>query len=255
MKHFTSFFSSIMILCLVLWINPIQAQVTPQYDNGPLNFSSGNSIPWSWSSGGVRGQNLYPVNVFGTNLPSGMVITHIYVGVYTSSSGTAAYSQLHISLKQDNITSLSTTYETGMTQVFTSTSHSISIVGGQWIKIELQQPFQYDPSIPLILEVNQLMSPYLTWYSALTTQGTPSGAYRSYANSYNAASASGSGAYMTGFGFDLGVASTAKNDVGVTSIDSPSVFCDGMHNVVATVKNFGINQVDSFTTNWTYTKN
>ncbi len=44
--------------------------------------------------------------------------------------------------------------------------------------------------------------------------------------------------------------STVPNDVGVTSIDSPSVFCAGSHDVVVTVTNFGTNQVDSFTVNW-----
>ncbi|MEQ9064405.1 MAG: T9SS type A sorting domain-containing protein [Vicingaceae bacterium] len=46
------------------------------------------------------------------------------------------------------------------------------------------------------------------------------------------------------------VVASAPNDAGVTSIDSPAVFCEGTHNVVATVKNFGINQVDSVTVNW-----
>ncbi|MEX0966557.1 MAG: fibronectin type III domain-containing protein, partial [Bacteroidia bacterium] len=42
----------------------------------------------------------------------------------------------------------------------------------------------------------------------------------------------------------------ATNDVGVVSIDSPNVYCPGTHNVVATVQNFGINQIDSVTLNW-----
>lgn len=46
--------------------------------------------------------------------------------------------------------------------------------------------------------------------------------------------------------------STAENDAGVTAIDSPASFCPGNHNIVATVKNFGINQIHSVTVNWTF---
>ena len=40
------------------------------------------------------------------------------------------------------------------------------------------------------------------------------------------------------------------NDAGVTSIDSPSNFCAGLHNVKATVQNFGINAITGITVNW-----
>ena len=40
------------------------------------------------------------------------------------------------------------------------------------------------------------------------------------------------------------------NDIGVSAIDSPKNFCAGVHNVVATIKNFGTNQVTTATVNW-----
>ena len=46
------------------------------------------------------------------------------------------------------------------------------------------------------------------------------------------------------------LSSGATNDMGVISIDSPTVYCSGIHNVVATVQNFGINRIDSVTLNW-----
>ena len=43
---------------------------------------------------------------------------------------------------------------------------------------------------------------------------------------------------------------TFPNDAGVTSIDSPDVFCEGAQNVVATIQNLGSNQITGVTVNW-----
>lgn len=43
----------------------------------------------------------------------------------------------------------------------------------------------------------------------------------------------------------------ATDDIGVISLDSPTIFCPGPQNVVATINNFGANQVSSATVNWT----
>jgi len=42
------------------------------------------------------------------------------------------------------------------------------------------------------------------------------------------------------------------NDIGVSSIDTPSVFCAGLQNIWVTVKNYGLNQVNSAIVNWTW---
>ncbi len=44
--------------------------------------------------------------------------------------------------------------------------------------------------------------------------------------------------------------SLSNNDVGVLAIDSPGLFCGGPQNIVARVKNFGINQVTGFNVHW-----
>ena len=46
------------------------------------------------------------------------------------------------------------------------------------------------------------------------------------------------------------LSSGATNDAGIVSIDSPNVYCPGVHNVVATVQNFGANVLNSVTLNW-----
>lgn len=45
--------------------------------------------------------------------------------------------------------------------------------------------------------------------------------------------------------------SFGPNDVGIASIDSPYAFCAGTKDIYATVSNYGINQVDTLTINWT----
>ncbi|GCD78704.1 hypothetical protein JCM31826_21860 [Thermaurantimonas aggregans] len=42
----------------------------------------------------------------------------------------------------------------------------------------------------------------------------------------------------------------APNDAGVASIDSPMAFCPGTHPVWVSVRNYGTNQIDSVTVNW-----
>ena len=44
--------------------------------------------------------------------------------------------------------------------------------------------------------------------------------------------------------------SLSNNDVGVMAIDSPGLFCGGPQNIVARVKNYGINQVTGFNVHW-----
>ena len=55
-----------------------------------------------------------------------------------------------------------------------------------------------------------------------------------------------------GFGASiLGGALPAANDAGVASIDSPSVFCPGVENIVATIENYGTNVINTVDVNWT----
>ena len=46
------------------------------------------------------------------------------------------------------------------------------------------------------------------------------------------------------------LSSGASNDVGVIGIPQPNIFCAGSQAVVASVQNFGVNKVTSFTVNW-----
>ena len=46
------------------------------------------------------------------------------------------------------------------------------------------------------------------------------------------------------------LAAISKNDAGVEGLDSPNSSCEGTQSIVARVKNFGLNQIDSVTVNW-----
>ncbi|HAW53321.1 MAG TPA: hypothetical protein DCX54_13495, partial [Flavobacteriales bacterium] len=46
------------------------------------------------------------------------------------------------------------------------------------------------------------------------------------------------------------ISPSLPNDLGVASIDSPDVFCEGTHNIVATIRNYGSNQILSGVVNW-----
>lgn len=46
------------------------------------------------------------------------------------------------------------------------------------------------------------------------------------------------------------VASTVPLDIGISSIDEPSVFCAGTEDIVTTIRNFGTDQITSATVNW-----
>lgn len=45
---------------------------------------------------------------------------------------------------------------------------------------------------------------------------------------------------------------SGSNDIGIASIDAPTVFCAGSQNIYVTVQNYGINQINNCTVNWTW---
>ncbi|MCO4805380.1 MAG: T9SS type A sorting domain-containing protein [Flavobacteriales bacterium] len=196
MKNFTQRSLFILVLSLL----SIGGIAQPEYYNATYS-SGGNSIPLSWSSNGARGEQLYPVGTFGS-VPSGKFISKIYWVCGSGGTGSAIYDHLKITMKQANVTALNSgSWTTGMTTVFESSSYTIDNTIGQWFAIELETPFQYDPTLPLIVGVESHMSTFYAWYCSVTT--TTSGSWRSYATPYTASAPSGNGAYQKTWGFDL----------------------------------------------------
>ncbi|MBP9180483.1 MAG: PKD domain-containing protein [Bacteroidia bacterium] len=171
----------------------------PQYTTGVLPTSTGgNSIPFYYTGTGCRGQQLYPGNAFGS-APSGMAINKIYFAFTTT--GSQLYTNFEVKIGQKNITTLTTTYETGLTTVLNTTNYTMNRVAYQWVPITLSTPFLYNPGVPIIIEINQLSSGGASFSTCVQT--TLTGSARNYSTSYNATTASGSGPYTIYFGFDL----------------------------------------------------
>jgi hypothetical protein len=231
----------------------IQAQ-NPQFHNGtsgtssnsfPLNTTTSNHVQW------IYGPNFFGSGGTGVGTPAyNGNIVKVYFRIGGSSNPSATYTDFTISLAQ-NVGTLSSwtngTYNTSLTQVFYQSSFtSTGAASGQWFGVVLQTPFQYDPSLALIFDLKVSGGTGNSVYQVSTT-----GINARIWGNYTATT----GSFGTGrvdFGFDLVPASTQPNDAGVASIDSPAGGCEGVQNVVATVKNYGINQVDTVTVNWMF---
>lgn len=191
------------VLCLMaLMTNSAFAQ--PEYSNGPGTGSGGNSIPWAYNNAGVHGQQLWPAGAFGT-VPNGQYINRIYYAAYPGAvpPSIVTYSVLEVSMSQPNISSLnSSSYETGTTVVLNATNFSIYPLQGDWHSIDLTTPFQYNPNLPLLVEVKALQSSFSNFYNWVKPTAS-TGAWRNYATPYNATSPQGSGSHEMYFGFDL----------------------------------------------------
>ncbi|MES2778405.1 MAG: hypothetical protein V4651_00775, partial [Bacteroidota bacterium] len=193
-KTFT--FLSLMVMLLGSLV--VRAQI-PMYITGTLpTTAGGNTIPFYFTGTGCRGQQLYPSGAFGS-VPTGMAISKIYFS--STTSGSQLYSNFEVSLGQPNVSTLTTTYETAVTKVLNEVNYTITRVGYQWFAITLTTPFLYDPSLPIVVEVNQMTSGGASHSSCVQT--TIPGTARNYSTSYNSPVATGAGAYMLYFGFDL----------------------------------------------------
>jgi len=250
-----TFYAITISICLTTLglITSVNAQgPQPQYHTNAA-ASPGNSIPFAYNASGCRGQQVYPVGTFSPQPPSGQVITKVYFRAESGSTGTGitTYSQFHISLKQANISSLSSSaWEVGMTQVYSSTNFTISRVTGQWFEIELQSPFPYDPTLPLIWDVTTLHTSFSNFYLSVRSNYLP-GSYRNYSTQgWSSPTPTGAGAYCLQFGFDL--ANYSPNDAGVTAVLSPVSDCDGSNqDVEVEISNLGINQINGVEIHWT----
>jgi len=127
---------------------------TPQYYN--LNTgSSANSFPFNMSAGkGVNSLFLAGEFANPTPIPAGQQITKVYFR--TGSATTVSFTNLHILMAQDVITTLTTgTFYAGpYDTVFVKDTTLASTTGG-WTCVTLRHPFPYDPTKSLITFVGQ----------------------------------------------------------------------------------------------------
>jgi len=185
---------------------------------------------------------------FGPTMFAGAIsgnITNIYFYASGSSGASAVYYNFKVSLGTSTVDSLNTAswYSTGMVQCINSSSFTISGLGtGVWIKIPLTNPFYYENSKNLIIDIQSTGSSGFFYINQNTLTYSPGRVYGTVSIP------SSSDAITPDFGIDL---VPTYNDAGVLSIDSPYSVCLGSSNIFkTTIKNYGHNQINSVTVKW-----
>ena len=252
LSSFKAYFIAIVLSLLFLQLTAQQPQYSYSVNSArPLP----SFIPMAGSqvnnNTNLRSQWLYFPDDFRTTFPTNKDISSIYFKV--SRVQNTDLIDLMVALKQDTLTTLdSNTWVTALDTVkFDSTFLIRNLVANDWIKIELDNPFPYNPNLPLIVEVDQSRVNGGVYLEASGVPFNPSNAnaITQIYGPHQSSTVSGTGSSYS-FGFDL-IDGKVSDDVGVLAIDSPAVYCkDGVYDVYASIKNFGTNQVDSVDIFW-----
>lgn len=144
-----------LVFVLILFFALSLTAQTPQYYNFNTGTSS-NSFPFNMAAG--KGVNsLFLAGEFNqpTPIPPGNAITKVYFR--TSTAGTRTYTDLHILMAQDVITTLTTGsfYPGPYDTVYYAASATLTSSVGGWMEVTLDHSFPYDPTKSLILFVGQ----------------------------------------------------------------------------------------------------
>jgi hypothetical protein len=129
----------------------------PQYYNYSTNGSN-NSFPWNINSG-KKVQLLYLPGDF--NQPSAATSGNIKSISFrigdTYPLGPATYTDLTIKMGQSTITDFTAGnfYSGPLTTVYYKASVSLTGIAGDWMTIDLDTPFEYDPTQSLIIDIGQ----------------------------------------------------------------------------------------------------
>lgn len=197
------------------------AKAQPVFFNGASGTTS-NTIPLSSTSNKVQwiyGPTLFnTAGATGTPSPSGL-ITKIYFRLGTTVNSSANYTDFTISLGQNqgkNTTWSSTTYASGLTQVFYASSFTMTgATSSSWYGITLNTPFAYDPSLSLVFDLR--VASGTGNHVSLTTAGGNQRNFGTFASSSGTI-----GAGLVDFGFDL---KPSQNDLSVLGITGLSNTC------------------------------
>jgi len=193
---------SALLLSAMSWAALAQS---PQYYNS-TTVGGSNVFPFG-NTTTRKVQWRFPANTFGTsgagngNVGSGNNITTVYF--YTSTNTSNTYPILNIRLKQNgNGLVGGGNFDTGMTLVYQGTNVTKTGVTNGWMQFILQTPFTYDPSQPLLIEVEHNATSGTGPYINQTTTWTGPGFGREWGD-YGNSTYSGGDANVVGFGIDV----------------------------------------------------
>ncbi len=152
-KLHLSLFISTLVLLIIVFLSAVDLSAqTPQHYNLNTGTSS-NSFPFN-TAGGKAVNSLFLAGEFNqpTPIPAGQKITKVYFR--TSTAGSRTYTNLHILLAQDVITTLTTAtfYPGPYDTVFVKDTTLASTIDG-WMCVTLNHGFNYDPTKSLIMFV------------------------------------------------------------------------------------------------------
>ncbi|MDX5321958.1 MAG: hypothetical protein LPK48_12980, partial [Bacteroidota bacterium] len=195
----------------------------PAYYNGssggssnsfPLNTTTSNKVQWIYNPGMFNSNG-----TTGTPAFAGL-ITDVYIRLGNSANANTNYSNFTIKMAQNvgtQTTWSGTTWNTGMTTVFSASSHQLTGASTwSWVKITLTNPFVYDPTQSLVVEFS------VTGGTGCTVaQMTNNGSRRIWGPVSNPTNGTGFGTGLVDFGFDL-----IPLNVEVTNLIYPSVVCE-----------------------------
>lgn len=212
------------ILHVLVWLGigagAAFAQV-PQFFN--TNAAGGaNTFPFANAATSRKVTWFIPANSLGA-VTAGNMITHVYFQL--GSTTTRTYPIFNIKLKVGSGTGLTGTAggpcETGLTTVYTATNLTINSVAGQWYQFALSSPWNYNPNLPLIVEVehNSTTAGGSTVYQAANIPGPGNG--RQWAD-YQAINNTGVGMNQVNFGIDVIPAVPCAGTPPPNSVASPT---------------------------------
>ncbi len=177
-------------------------------------------------------------------------ISNVTFGSINNSSGSTSYTDY--TATQSTIVTAGVTYPISVT---------VDIANGTWLQhaavwIDWNQDFVFDATEFTYLGDNQSTAPSFTINNNVTVPVTalPGSTRMRVIERYDipliGTDACASGIYGETEDYTVIVASSGPNDAGVVSIDSPYAVCPGNLPVVATVKNYGSNQITTVNVNW-----
>ena len=220
---------TLLLSALLVGINALLAQ-TPTYFN--TNTAGGaNTFPFNNSATSRKVQWFIPTGSLGSISP-GNNITDVYFQLGSTASRT--YPNFYVKLKQGTGTGLTGTaggpIEQGMVVYFWAQNFTINSTTGGWLKITLQTPFLFNPSQPLVVEVEHDATSGTgpSVYQAVSIAGPGNG--RQWAD-YNVNTITGVGTQQVNFGVDLMPAVPCTNTpVSNTLIPNMYSTCPGINN-------------------------
>lgn len=239
-----------ILTALLLFISTWASAQTPTFFWDQNNTGT-NSIPLgggTWAD--QRNQWLYPPGDFG-NVPGGRGIWRIWLKAGTGTYAAADYANFVVRMGQPNNLSggLPGTWITGLQTVLSRSVYTIpATTPSQWFAIDLDIPFPYDPSLPLIVETIQTGT---TGSKPLAAGGVPTNtAWTGNTQAYGASAAAAptSRRYSYAFGFEA--RELAPINAGARAITEPSNFCPGTYAVKTQIQNLGTKQLDSVRVSW-----